>query len=320
MPTASDFLEQMLTSGDVSSGQQVTVKTINEQPFLAVGLIPDTPLKLVFAMPPGTLRNYIRTARLHGRMNATVNGRFSDGSSQPIQTDVLQFDSLTPAVRVVLDSLEAAIKKRDYEASGILANDFVDLFSLGGSLTDDEITGMWGELAFIDTFPEPDQAVSSWHDRLDSRYDFAIQNQRLELKATRGSLRHHTFSSTQLPEHEGSMLTIASLFVEETNGGETIVSLWSRLRERVSSAPIQQKLDRLVLKLIKRDLNKVEESFFDLERAKESIAFYSAENVPQLILAPAVLRATWDASLEDIQPMSLKFLPMDHPLTALLSS
>lgn len=303
MKSASVHLEELLSDAVALNPSQVVVRAIQNNPVLAVGYMPGSDLKLIFAMPPGSLNYELRTARLHGRANATVNGVFSDGNMRSLQTDILQFDSLTPAVRIVLDSLEQAIVSGNEEATSQLTADFVDLFSPGTSVSEAEITGLWGELILLDSFETPDKAIHNWHENLDSRYDFAVRDQRLEVKTTLGALRLHTFSSTQLPQRAGTTVTVASVLAEHTNDGETIVSLWGQIRARTLDVTARRKLDRLVLKLVKRDPVEIENTSFDIEYSRSSMKYYSAMAVPLMELPPDVLRATWDASLENTQSM-----------------
>lgn len=298
--SASEELKRIIGAGKLSDVAQVQVFTISEDPFIGVGFSPDSELGLMFFLPSQTLSRPVKTARLKGRIDIPFSGVFSDGSIRELRADCLQFDAITPAVEVLLDALEDSIRDSSSATTAELTNDFVELFLPGKNLSESELTGLWGELVVLNLMSDPGTGVDIWHERLDSRYDFAVESFRLEVKTTLGTNRTHSFSSSQLPPDEGVEVWVCSVLAEHTFGGESVSSVWATLRNKLQNANTLKKLDSLVLSIVKRDPIYAESTTFDLSQSENSIRFLPARHVPTMITVPGVVAARWTCVLDDV--------------------
>jgi len=87
------------------------------------------------------------------------------------------------------------------------------------------IRGLWAELFIMARSGNPEIAVASWHGAETERYDFAQGNQRIEVKSSGTRTREHHFSLEQLHPPSDIDLLVASLFVERSSGGLSVVEL-----------------------------------------------------------------------------------------------
>ena len=100
----------------------------------------------------------------------------------------------------------------------------------------DAVQGLWAELLLIAYSSDPELLIGAWHEDPDEVYDFALANERLEVKSARGAYRRHHFSSSQLPARAGIELTVASVLVQRVAGGATLWDLLQQLRARVRTS------------------------------------------------------------------------------------
>jgi hypothetical protein len=227
-----------------------------------------------------------------------LNIDIGKGSPEIIEAGTIFFDSVSPAVEIVLDAL-ANMVIRDVIRAGELAQDFIDLFRPGKSLSDDELIGLFGELTLISLSTKPDEAVEHWHEASEGRYDFTAGNSRLEVKTSLGELRKHHFSSSQLPPKAGVKLVVASVLTESVQDGTTVVDLWKKILGDLVTAKAKDKLTSLVLRTVQKDYDKTLAIGFDYDAAIRSIAFCYGEAVPTPILTEGVLTASWEAMISE---------------------
>lgn len=90
-----------------------------------------------------------------------------------------------------------------------------DLLANRGRLTDDEETGLWGELTLLEDLVSgigEHSAVASWLGPVASEHDFSLERFEVEVKTTRGEGRRHLIASdTQLQPSPGRPLYLLSL-------------------------------------------------------------------------------------------------------------
>ena len=301
---ASQKLEEILGQNITEANGSAIVEEVSKMPFVAVGFVPGEELSLILIIPPGLLSADVKTDRIIGRRNGTISVRRGNEEARPVQADYLRFDQLSPAVKVVLDALTELVTSPNPMGVGQRAADFIDLFKPASVLSDFELTGLFGELAVLSEFSKPDKAITCWHERLDSKYDFALEGFRLEVKTSLGSQRIHNFSSSQLPPNEAVEVTICSVLTEHVPDGKSVIDLWIELQENAENEISKGKLRDQVLSIIKKDLLKAESTTFDYELTKGSMQYFSALDIPTVQLQQGVLSASWEAHIEGIEPLT----------------
>ena len=197
----------------------------------------------------------------------------------------------------------------------------VDLFRELSRPASRSVIGLLGELCFVNWSNNTITSVRAWRSGEDDRFDFAIEDVRLEVKASRERLRAHNFSAEQCLPPAGTIGVLASLFIESSGGG---VSLMEVIRE------IQRKLandERLVLKVQQTVAESLGESLpialsmrFDERIARSSLRLYDLSTIPAVRtgIPPEVtqvhfqsdLRATPNFSREDLIARSARLLDL----------
>ena len=97
----------------------------------------------------------------------------------------------------------------------------VRLFDRNRSATGDAL-GLWGELLTILQVAEPAPLVDAWHAKVDARFDFATEGERLEVKTTGRSQRVHRFSLEQLLPVDGTRTRVVSIMTTQTTAGTSV--------------------------------------------------------------------------------------------------
>src|ERR1700730_1130816 len=104
-------------------------------------------------------------------------------------------------------------------------NRLVDIFRRTQALASRTISGLFGELYVISRSKNPARAVTAWRLDESARFDFVSNDARLDVKATTGRTRVHSFSYEQCNPPAGTVAVIASLLVERVAGGMSLRSL-----------------------------------------------------------------------------------------------
>lgn len=156
------------------------------------------------------------------------------------------------------------------------------------------VQGLWAELLLIAYSSDPELLIDAWHEDPDEIYDFAVANERLEVKSARGAHRRHHFSSSQLPTRAGLDLTVASVLVQRVAGGATLWDLLQRLGARV---PLAAEAAAMRKTLAVVPISALAERSYDGVSASASAAFFAGRDVPAVTLPRDVLAASWTADL-----------------------
>jgi hypothetical protein len=108
------------------------------------------------------------------------------------------------------------------------------------ALTEAGALGLFGEMWFLDRWAPFPNAVANWHGPDADRHDFSSPTVAVEVKTTRshgvGAPRHHIATLDQLQEPlTGSLYLFSVQAIPESNAGNTLPALISRLRSRLTT-------------------------------------------------------------------------------------
>ena len=171
-------------------------------------------------------------------------------------------------------------KELSYEVENIIT-----IFTTLTETSLDKVQGLWTELLIIERSGHPETLINAWHSSPDSKYDFTLGKDKIEVKSTAKEARIHRFSLDQLNPSPNSNLLIASAFVRESGEGEqglSIRDLYNRIYSRVKGVNSTLKLYSLMAKTIGKDLGKLDSVFFDYTTACDTLLFYDARKVPRI--------------------------------------
>jgi len=159
------------------------------------------------------------------------------------------------------------------------------------------ITGVIGELIFILNSKDKEQAVKCWHSLVDDTYDFSSESLRLDVKATKSGVRHHYFSSTQIPPTTGKKVLIASVLVHTVEMGTSLGQLINKVCENLSQ-DLAEKVNNSVLKQLGAHPAVVLQPQIDVDSTINSICIFDATEIPSPLFGEQILSANWLASLD----------------------
>lgn len=162
-------------------------------------------------------------------------------------------------------------------------NQLIELFRAMTKVSQKSVQGLWAELFLIAQARQPDILVEAWHIVPEDRYDFAMDNQRIEVKSFSGNIRLHHFSLEQLHPPEGIRALIASVFVENSQAGVSIEDLREKIQTRlINNLEVLLHIDRVIALTLGDAWQQASEARFDERLAEESLAFYETSVIPSV--------------------------------------
>ncbi len=197
----------------------------------------------------------------------------------------------------------------------------IELFQKISKPSHRSIVGLFGELFVIHSAESPKFAVQAWRSNIDDRFDFSIDDIRLEVKSTGSRLRSHEFSLEQCtpPPHSSGILV--SLFVEKSGGGMSINELAIGIREQLEGAPeLLFKFQETLAEGLGAGAKIVLSSRFDMSVAKSSIQLYKLENIPAVrtVLPAEVSKVRFRSDLSNVPSMGISTVKSEYPQLAKL--
>lgn len=163
--------------------------------------------------------------------------------------------------------------------------------------TDDAVTGLIGELIFILNSKDKVKTIKCWHSAIDDTYDFSSESVKLDVKTTRSGIRHHYFSSTQIPASTSKRVLIASVLIDSVEMGTTLGQLINKVNENLPS-DLADKVNSSVLKQIGTHPGMVLNPQIDVDNTLKSINIYDSHEIPCPHYEDHVLSVKWLASLD----------------------
>ncbi len=145
------------------------------------------------------------------------------------------------------------------------------------------VNGLFGELFVIWRSRNPIRALAAWRTDETACFDFADGDVRLDVKATSGRVRAHTFSYEQCSPPPGTIAVVASLFVEHSPGGITLQSIIYEIeRNTAVNIDLAFKLHDVISATLGMNLSKTLALKFDEKIADSSLRFFSLYDVPAI--------------------------------------
>lgn len=160
---------------------------------------------------------------------------------------------------------------------------FIELFKAIKEPPRKSIQGLWSELFFIEQSDFPEKVILGWHSIPEEKFDFSFDKLRIEVKSSATESRTHHFSSAQLNPINDIEIIIASMHVNTSVAGLSVIDLVKKINSKLNDFPKQkEKLHLLVYSTLGIDVERVNEIKFNYELAKESLQFYKSEDIPKI--------------------------------------
>jgi hypothetical protein len=159
----------------------------------------------------------------------------------------------------------------------------VELFQRLARPATRSITGLFGELYVIHMSCSPKVAVLAWRSEVDDRFDFSIEDVRLEVKASSDRIRAHNFSIEQCMPPARTVGILVSLFVESSGGGLSIEELMKRIEGQLDGdANLILRLQETVIATLGETSPNAFGMCFDEHLARASLQIYELAHVPAI--------------------------------------
>ena len=197
-----------------------------------------------------------------------------------------------------------------------------ELFQNLSRSTGRSVIGLFGELLVIHVSRAPRVALTAWRSSVDNRFDFSIDDVRLEAKAASDRVRAHNFSREQCMPPDGTVGILISLFVERSGGGLSIGELAERIERQLGGdADLTFRLHATIAETLGDATTAALEMRFDEHLARSSIRIYDIREVPAVRedLPAEVTQVHFRANISQVHTANLSTLErMSSRLTDLL--
>lgn len=143
------------------------------------------------------------------------------------------------------------------------------------------ITGIIGELMVIFAARDTQATLAAWRTAFDQRFDFAVDDVRLEAKASSNRMRRHSFSYEQCHPPEGAEGIVVSLCVEASGGDMSLRELIQAIEPRLNGDhEAVFRLHETVAATLGSNLLPGLDACFDQQLAKQSMLFFDLRAIP----------------------------------------
>lgn len=183
-------------------------------------------------------------------------------------------------------------------------NKFIELFKVLKEPPKKTLQGLWSELFLIHQSSNPKKLIKAWHTIPEEKYDFSIENLRIEAKSSSIRNRTHYFSLEQLVAPSKCELFIASLFVEILAGGKSVEDLLNEIIERLNrNFELIEKLNFVTYSTLGGSVDKIKNVCYDYQLAKESLRLYNSKDIPKIESVPNnVFNVKFKSSIDSVNP------------------
>ena len=143
--------------------------------------------------------------------------------------------------------------------------------------------GIFAELLVTHLSASPQIAIRAWHSAPEDRFDFSIGDVRLEVKSSTSRRRVHNFSMEQCIPPSGTVGILASIFVEGSGGGLSLLELVKRMETQLAGDEnLIVKLHETIAESLGSETATSLEMRFDEELAASSYQLYDLGAIPAI--------------------------------------
>jgi hypothetical protein len=249
---------------------------------------------------------------------ASRQGRFVVVRCESNEDDLIEYFLRTMEVHISSLGLVPSCSQ-----AASMVEKLIELFRALSQPSKRSIQGLWAELLIIAESSNPSLLLRSWHAAPDDLYDFAFEKQFIEIKSTSGLARIHHFSLEQLNPPNGTTALVASLFVERSLDGLTVIDLMERIQTQVrGDASLLAHLHRNVTLTLASDWRQAASLKFDPRLAKKSLHIYDVGSIPSVSwpVPLDVSEVKFKANLSRTHPRNISSLEKTDGLFAAIAN
>lgn len=148
-----------------------------------------------------------------------------------------------------------------------------------------KLQGLWAELLLIEQSQNLSVVARAWHTQPDSKYDFTMGGDKVEVKSTQGENRIHRFSLDQLNPSPSSRLLICSVIVRESAkaaNGLSVFNLYDKISAKISDSEIRLHVNDVFTETLGSDYYVAQNKYFDYIEACDQMALFEHTDVPKI--------------------------------------
>lgn len=148
-----------------------------------------------------------------------------------------------------------------------------------------KLQGLWAELLLIEQSKDPVTVARAWHSQPESKYDFTMGKDKIEVKSTSSEQRIHRFALDQLNPSVNSRLLIASIIVRESakdENGLSVYDLYDSISTKISDNEVRMHIYDVMTETLGSDFFSAQKKYFDYSEACDSLALYEHSDVPKI--------------------------------------
>ena len=148
-----------------------------------------------------------------------------------------------------------------------------------------KLQGLWAELLLIEQSIAPTTVARAWHAQPDSKYDFTMGSDKIEVKSTQGENRIHRFSLDQLNPSPNSRLLICSTVVRESakaDNGLSVFDLYESISLKITDSDVRMHVNDVLVETLGSDFYEAQRKFFDYTEACDRMALYDYQDIPKI--------------------------------------
>ncbi len=233
------------------------------------------------------------------------DGTFEEGVFTVVHCtgeDVTLQDYFLKVMSIIIISLGGQPTQSDVAHA---MNQLIELFRAMANAPRKSVQGLWAELFLISQACQSAILVDAWHIVPEDRYDFAMDDQRIEVKSFSGNTRLHHFSLEQLHPSDGIKVLVASVSVESSQAGDSITDLREKIQIRLgSNLDLLLHIDKVIALTLGDAWQRASDVRFDEKLAKESLVFYETSKIPSVNpnLPVSVSDVRFRSDLTEIDP------------------
>lgn len=148
-----------------------------------------------------------------------------------------------------------------------------------------KLQGLWAELLVIEQSKDPVTIAKAWHSQPESKYDFTMGRDKLEVKSTSSENRIHRFSLDQLNPSDSSRLLVCSTIVRESakdEKGLSVYDIYDRISMKISDSEIRLHVYDVMMETLGSDFYVARKKYFDYSEACDSLSLFEHIDIPKI--------------------------------------
>lgn len=168
-----------------------------------------------------------------------------------------------------------------------------------------ELRGLWGELLVMCESSDPELLIRRWHEDPRDRFEFVNGNYALVVK-TFGQERVHRFTLAQLRPSTDMEVVVASVPVQSSPQGESVLDLVRELEARLIDRHARTRLREIVFQMGGAALASAN-ARFDRVIAREGYCFMRAQSIPAIAerLPRGIIAVQLEIDCEEVEKEDL---------------